>query len=925
MNNIQSYKWDLVCISETHLLTHINSSFVNIPGYSLFRHDVHGFIAKHGVCCYVKSDILVGDVTAPIPGILTLHLVSFNVFVVVVYRAPSSTPEANTSMANFVGNFGTEKEIIFLGDFNLPSIDWTDDELLPKCSTDSSFLEAFGSLGLTQWVKEPTFPRSGNILDLILTSESDRIGRVEVLCPLPGCDHCPTTLEYIFSGQLQASRSLQHKRAWHKGDYKALCKELSEVDWGLELAYLSTNEAYNVFSNHLRRLTQAFVPLKPSSTKGVKPPWETRPPRSLVEHRQKAWANYKAVRQRLGRRSLEATSALSVFTGLNKQMRNFAVHSQVLYESKLMHDSKANPKLIHSHIRRKKVGCPTIGPLKLRNNFLTDDPQLMADKFVESFSTVFSRGCPINPSPHQTFHGSLSDIEITAGDVLTVLSHLDVNSAAGPDEIHPVLLKKCASQLAYPLHVIFCRSLRDGKLPDAWKTSLVTPIFKKGQRYDPLNYRPISVTSVPGKCMERLVCNYLTSYLEDNLLLSHEQFGFRAGRSTQDQLLMTYDFVSDRVDRGHAVDVILFDFSKAFDVVIHNLLIDKLRYLGVQGAILLWITDFLCGRTMRVRVKGHISKPTDVLSGVPQGSILGPVLFLIFINCIASQLKCKYKIFADDLKIYAPVDHNYIALTTSVTQSIQEDIDVLHSTALSWGLQINVKKSVVLRFPHSRPDLDPPTYTLDGLPLPTADTAVDLGVTVDTKLKFHSHAQATAHKASGLSHSLLKATVCRSKDFMLFLLKTHIRPVLEYSSCLWNTGYLTDLQLLEKVQRRWTKQIEGLRNIGYAERLTLLDLYSVQGRLLRADLIQYWKILNGKSCIAPSDIFQLSPETRTRGHPLKLYCPPVQTDVRKRSFSRRLTLVWNSLPGSVACAPDLGQFKRMLHDSIHDLLYEYTE
>ena len=133
------------------------------------------------------------------------------------------------------------------------------------------------------------------------------------------------------------------------------------------------------------------------------------------------------------------------------------------------------------------------------------------------------------------------------------------------------------------------------------------------------------------------------------------------------------------------------------------------------------------------------------------------------------------------------------------------------------------------------------------------------------------------------------------------------------------------MRLLENVQRRWTKQIEGLRNIGYAERLTLLDLYSVQGRLLRADLIQYWKILNGKSCIAPSDIFQLSPETRTPGDPLKLYCPPVRTDVRKRSFSRRLALVWNSLPGSVACAPDSGQFKRMLHDSIHDLLYEYTE
>lgn len=226
-----------------------------------------------------------------------------------------------------------------------------------------------------------------------------------------------------------------------------MCNELSQIDWGLDLAYRSANDAYNVLSGYLSQLVQTHVPLRSSQNKGVKPPWATRPPRSLVEHRQKAWAKYKAVRQSLGRKSSEAVSALSVFTGLNKQMRSFAVRSQAQYESKLMHDSKDNPKLIHSHIRRKKVGCPTIGPLKFREDFLTDDPQLMADKFVQSFSMVFSRGCPTNPSPHQTFHGSLSDITFTVDDVQAILSLLDGNSAAGPDEIHPLMLKKCAPNL----------------------------------------------------------------------------------------------------------------------------------------------------------------------------------------------------------------------------------------------------------------------------------------------------------------------------------------------------------------------------------------------------------------------------------------------------------------------------------------------
>ena len=868
---------------------------------------------------------MVGNVTTPLPNVLTIHLVSFNVYILIMYRAPSNSPEANLSLANFVAEFGLGKEVIMLGDFNLPAIDWIRrDLILQGPPTERMFLEAFSSLGLTQWVTDPTFPRSGNILDLILTSEADRVGQVHVLDPLPGGDHCPTMFEYIFSGHSHVSDPQNNRRAWHRGNFEAIGRRLSEIDWDLELAYLNTNQSFNVLAARLFQLVQLFIPAKPPHVTGPKPPWATKPPRSLIEHRQRAWRDYKAVRQRIGRSSPEARNALSVFHGLNRQFKHFAVRSQAEYESRLISDSKDNPKLIHSHIRRKKIGCPTIGPLKLTETRLTDGPQLMADKFVESFSSVFTRGTPAHPAPHQHFEGSLDNIEFSIDDVQAILSLLDGNSAMGPDEIHPLLLKKCATQLARPLYLIFRRSFIEGSLPDAWKSSRVTPIFKKGHRYDPLNYRPISVTSVPGKCMERIVCEHLTSYLEDHSLLSTEQFGFRARRSTQDQLLMTYDFVSQKLDDGYTIDVILFDFSKAFDVVVHCLLIDKLRGLGIRGNVLQWITEFLCGRTMRVCVKGSVSQPKDVLSGVPQGSILGPILFLIYINSVASRLACKFKIFADDLKMYASVDHSRSSVPMSSVHSVQNDIDVLHTTALSWGLQINVKKSVVLRFSRSRPD-QIPVYTLNGLALPAADTAPDLGVTVDTELKFHSHVQATAHKASGLSHSLLKATVCRTKEFMLFLLTTHIRPMLEYSSCLWGTGYITDLRLLEKVQRRWTKQVEGLREASYADRLESLNLYSIQGRLLRADLIQYWKILNGHSCIAPTDIFQLSPETRTRGHRLKLFRPTVQTDVRKRFFSIRRIHIWNSLPASAVCAPDLSHFKRMLDVHIHDMLFAYID
>ena len=175
-----------------------------------------------------------------------------------------------------------------------------------------------------------------------------------------------------------------------------------------------------------------------------------------------------------------------------------------------------------------------------------------------------------------------------------------------------------------------------------------------------------------------------------------------------------------------------------------------------------------------------------------------------------------------------------------------------------------------------------------------------------------------------MAHSFLKSFVSRSPEFMLFLWTTHVRPVIEYGSCIWNTGYHTDLSLLEKVQRKWTKQISGLDNLSYPERLRSLNLYSVQGRLLRADLIQYWKVLNNKSCIHHDHLFTTNNLTRTRGHSLKLFHPQVTTDIRKRAFSVRCIQQWNRLPQETVSAISLASFKHQLSMHIRDQLFAFA-
>ena len=687
---------------------------------------------------------------------------------------------------------------------------------------------------------------------------------------------------------------------------------------------MSANDCFQHFKAIVTELSDDFIPVKTSCND--KPPWSLRPPTSLVRRRQEAWQNYKNIRQRLNRCSSEVATAYQSFAAVNRQHRGFATNCQAEYESDLITRLKTDPKLLHSYIRKRKVGSPSIGPLTMNSGVLSDKPDEMAEILATSFASVFTQNDPVNPAGYQQFDGSFTNINITAHEVLSALSHVDPNSAMGPDGIHPTLLKNCAAEVAYPLQMIFSRSLQEGCVPSEWRSSLVVPIYKKGPRYEPLNYRPISLTSVCCKTMERIICTHLRAYLESNFLLSSNQFGFRSGRSTSDQLLIVYNSISKQVDLGGLCSVILFDFCKAFDVVCHNILLSKLCAIGVDGNLLHWISSFLKNRVMKVCVKGSLSQSKDVLSGVPQGSVLGPLLFLVYVNNIADQLSTNYKIFADDLKLYACVGFRFSGNApppSSVTE-VQRDIDALHSTASSWGLAMNPKKCVVIHFPNRTHVQNSVRFTLGGQPLLAVTSHTDLGVIIDSDLKFHEHVHSIVHKAGGLAQSLLKSTVCRSPDFMLFLLTSHIRPIIEYCSCLWNVGYLEDLRKLEKIQRSWTKKIDGLSSLSYADRLQFLNLYSVQGRLLRADLIQCWKIFNGKSCLTPADLFDVRRLTQTRGHCHKIFTPRCRTDVRKRFFSIRCISQWNSLPAAAVCAPDIGSFKRMLESCVTNELFAYV-
>ena len=762
-----------------------------------------------------------------------------------------------------------------------------------------------------------TFYPSGNMLDLVFTSDPDRLSFLEVLEPLPGCSHCPVLSQYVFQFESPVVSPIS-SRSFFRGNYNRMNALLQSVDWWYEFQGLDVDGMYARFLLLVGEIVAVCVPMASQRTKCL--PWESRPPRSLTVRRCELWQEYKSVRSVHGRSSSVAVALLDEYNSVNHEYRNFSFNKQCQYEWDLILHKSDRPKLFHSYIRGKKVGKPRVGPLKLPSGQIITDSRIMAGSLAESFSSVYSVGLVANAAPHQTSSGSISSINITPDIVCKVLSSLDASSSMGPDELSPVVLKECCGSLAFPLAMLFRESLSSSVLPALWKQSLVVPIYKRGPRSDPLNYRPISLTSVACKVMERIIHKGLSDYLEENAILSNDQFGFRAGRSTEDQLLLVYDRVTKWVDGGYTVDVVLFDFAKAFDVVDHRLLLEKLSLVGVGGCLLGWIGQFLVGRMMRVVVDRSGSAWHSVLSGVPQGSVLGPLLFVIFINYLTHGISSSCKVFADDLKLYFPLRNPSNAISTA-----QNDIDIIYETALSWGLKLNVSKCSVLRCGPSNPDQLQRFYRIGGNVLPFVSFSPDLGITVDLSLKFHMHISQVVGKAAGLAANILRSTCNRQPEFMRELFITHVRPILDYSSCVWNTGYILDLKKLESVQRSWTRNVAGLEDSPYSERLRSLELYSIKGRLIRADILKVWKIFHGKSSILPDEIFSLSPLLNTRGHGFKLSHERCRLAVRQKFFAVRVVQRWNSLPESLVSLDCIDSFKRGLHSFLGDLLYSYED
>ena len=372
----------------------------------------------------------------------------------------------------------------------------------------------------------------------------------------------------------------------------------------------------------------------------------------------------------------------------------------------------------------------------------------------------------------------------------------------GPDGFYPRIIKEAAEQLSLPLYLIFSKSLDERFLPTDWKVANVIPVFKKGDLSQPGNYRPISLTSTVCKVFESIIRNNIR-HMSSNALFAKEQHGFLPRMSCITQLLTATEYWSEVLQQGDSVDVVYFDFRKAFDSVPHQRLLLKLKSYGIEGRLLDWITTFLTNRKQRVVINESYSCWSDVTSGIPQGSVLGPILFSLYINDLPDIILHQVLMFADDTKLFRRISRNN---SVDDIASMQRDIDSLVLWSNKWQLSFNVSKCKFLHLGRSAPDR---TYQIQNQIIEQVTAEKDLGIIIDNQMKFHQHVSFAASKAMRMIGVIRKTFCSISIDTFPSLYNTLIRPHLEYGNVIWGPFYVLDQNRIENVQRAATRLVSS--------------------------------------------------------------------------------------------------------------------
>jgi len=926
LNNI-----DLAAISETALNTSIDDKCIEIEGYSTLRKDLTNNDTHGGVLLYYKNSLAIKHCPNlefdPNVLVAELHFGRKKIYLTVLYRRPSQTPEQSKSFAQkfdnlcIVINSKNPYASIYMGDFNAHNNAWWRGDRSDNLGI--KFEQIFSNNNLSQIVNEPTHltTNSATCIDLIATSQPNLFAECIIQPSLhPTCHHQINQCKFLID---IPPPNPYRRRIWHynRANTSSIIRTISEYDWESNLNACSHDiEAQsNLLTNLLTNTFTNFIPFTDVIIKPKDPPWMQRHIKTFYNRYRRVYKDFISS----GRPHNLAVHIKEMKEHYTKLVLD--AHSNYLKRlGNKLKNSSSGPKAYHSSLKKLmgKSKFSIIPPILSNGSFITNSLEK-----AKIFNSLFSKQCttvdtnstlPNPPSMPPLFQ--IENASISESQIKDILKSLNPNKSHGWDNISIRMIKMCGPALAKPLFLIYKNCLAKGEFPSIWKKANVLPIHKKDIKHQAKNYRPISLLPIFGKILEKLIFDNLYDHFFSNNLISDNQSGFRRGDSTIKQLLSICHEIHEAFDQNPPMDVrgVFLDISKAFDKVWHEGLLFKLKNYGVNSKLHSIIESFLSNRFQRVTIEGVESPWEPVAAGVPQGSILGPLLFLVYINDLLVGIKSTAKIFADDTSLFLKTNDN-----ATSTKILNDDLCTINSWAHQWKMIFNpdlTKQAVEIVFSKKHTPTTYDNLTFNGIPVKKMDETKHLGLILDKKLLLHSHISEKIKKARQGIGLMKQIYPFVPRATLEIVYKLHIRPHLDYGDIILHIPYKNNPEFLSDSEteslNNMMRQIESIQYDAAlsasgawkgSPRKGLYENLGWESLHLRRELRRLCMFHEIVTLEKPSYLYEiikpLIPSSRSRGSNIRTI--HARTEHYKSSFFPSTIDKWNLLGPSSINTPKL--------------------
>ena len=795
--NAELSDYDIICVSETKLNDIVDTKKLEIEGFHQPIRRDRQFNNGGGLIVYIKNNICYQrrqDIEYEYIENIWIQINSLkNKFLLgVFYRPPGTTVDYWDSFETCLEKATDQNsDIIVMGDLN------HDMNIISNENKLNRILHRFN---IENMITEPTriMDKSQTCLDLILTNHSSIIMNTEVLPPFCS-DHCTVTTEVAFKTYTEHAYKTKFWK-YEQADKQAIHNKFNSVDWSFINNMDNIDVINDQFHTILLDTAEQCIPCINYTKRPGDKPWMNCNIRKQIRQRNRLYNKAKQTK---------STTHLDNYKHKRNEVVNLIREAKTQYIQKLQ-ENLADPKTpikqwykIANEISSLKN--KTNPPPPLKNNQSFDiHPVDKANTLNKHFANISKIENP-PPLPEEIRPNfSLDNITITEQDVKDQLHALNTSKPSGPDEIAPKLLKTLGTELIKPLTLLFNKSISLGQVPSQWKMANISAIFKgKGDNQDPSNYRPISITSCIGKMLEKIIFKYLYNYLDSFQILTKFQSGFRPKDSTVNQLLEIYHTIIENLDKKKEIKFIFCDISKAFDKVWHDGLLYKLKKYGIDGNLFTWFESYLSNRKQRVINEGQKSTWEDTQAGVPQGSVLGPYLFLLYVNDIVENVKCNIRLFADDTSLFTVIEN-----ADSITL-LDEDLYNIAKWSDQWCIILNPSKTKSMTF--TRLDNQWPNVKFNATEIPDEPHHTHLGLTLSSDATWKEHINRIYEKASYRLNILRMLKYDMDRKSLSRFFTSYIRPILEYGNIIWDNCSDQESKLLESIQLDAARIITGLR------------------------------------------------------------------------------------------------------------------